>query len=167
MEDKSQKSSACWSCLSSPPREDLLREIPMGGNWEREPEGEAGRAAGLTLRGREREGSVVRRKHLGPQCSLERRQRLLGSPPASVPDRGGSGLPVLGWEQPVGSRPWGRGSTGLASTAAGALGHPDCVHCVICFLRQRVHRSAGDGEAAVHGGRADGVQMHPGGTEHS
>ena len=73
----------------------------MGGNWEREPEGEAGRAAGLTLRGREREGSVVRRKHLGPQCSLERRQRLLGSPPASVPDRGGSGLPVLGWEQPM------------------------------------------------------------------
>ena len=124
MEDKSQKSSACWSCLSSPPREDLLGEIPMGGNWEREPEGEAGRAAGLTLRGREREGRVVRRKHLGPQCSLERRQRLLGSPPASVPDRGGSGLPVLGWEQPVGSRPWGRGSTGLASTAAGALGHP-------------------------------------------
>ena len=59
-----------------------------------------------------------------PQCSLERRQRLLGSPPANVPDRGGSGLPVLCWQQPVGSRPWGRGGTGLASTATGAFGYP-------------------------------------------
>ena len=59
----------------------------MGGNWGRGLEGEAGRAAGLTPREGEREGRVVRRKHLRPQCSLERRQRLLGSPPASVPDR--------------------------------------------------------------------------------
>ena len=107
--------------------------MPMGGNWGRELEGEAGRAAGLTLREGERKGRVVRRKHHRPQCSLGRRQRLLGSPPASVPDRGGSGLPVLGWQQPVGSRPWGRGGTGLASTATGAFGYPG--RAEVCQLK--------------------------------
>lgn len=40
----------------------------MGGNWERELEGEAGRAAGLTVREREREGRLSGGSILDPSA---------------------------------------------------------------------------------------------------
>lgn len=108
--------------------------MPMGGNWGRGLEGEAGRAAGLTPREGEREGRVVRRKHLRPQCSLGRRQRLLGSPPASVPDRRlRSPSPWLGAAHGKQALGKGGGGTGLASTATGALGYP--ARSEVCQLK--------------------------------